>query len=98
MLDWAEKERGITRVATGHYARLRPDAAGGRTQLLRGLDARKDQSYFLYDLPQAVLQRLIFPLGSSPSPTPAPKRRGWVCAPPKNQKAKTFAWLTITAR
>ena len=68
MLDWAERERGITRVATGHYARLRPDAGGGRTQLLRGLDARKDQSYFLYDLPQAVLQRLIFPLGELTKP------------------------------
>ena len=68
MLDWAERERGITRVATGHYARLRPNAEGGRTQLLRGLDARKDQSYFLYDLPQAVLQRLIFPLGELTKP------------------------------
>ncbi len=68
MLEWAENERGITRVATGHYARLRPSTEGGRTQLLRGLDARKDQSYFLYDLPQAVLQRLIFPLGELTKP------------------------------
>ena len=65
MLDWAAQERGITRVATGHYARLRPANASsnGRTQLLRGLDGRKDQSYFLYDLPQEVLARLLFPLG-----------------------------------
>jgi tRNA-uridine 2-sulfurtransferase len=70
MLEWAWRERGITRVATGHYARLRPapaPAAGqaqtGRIQLLRGLDASKDQSYFLYDLPQPVLSRLVFPLG-----------------------------------
>ena len=63
MLDWSWRERGIERVATGHYARLRPCQSGGRTQLLRGLDTRKDQSYFLYDLPQEVLQRLIFPLG-----------------------------------
>ena len=65
MLDWAAKERGINRVATGHYARLRPASASsnGRTQLLRGLDGRKDQSYFLYDLPQEVLARLLFPLG-----------------------------------
>jgi tRNA-specific 2-thiouridylase len=68
MLEWAENERGITRVATGHYARLRPSTEGGRTQLLRGLDARKDQSYFLYDLPQAVLERLIFPLGELTKP------------------------------
>lgn len=60
MLEWAEAERGIGRLATGHYARLRQD---GRHQLLRGLDSHKDQSYFLYDLPQSVLGRLVFPLG-----------------------------------
>ncbi|MEB3322514.1 MAG: tRNA 2-thiouridine(34) synthase MnmA, partial [Synechococcaceae cyanobacterium] len=63
MLAWAEGERGIARLATGHYARVRPAPAGGRHQLLRGLDGRKDQSYFLYDLPQALLGRLVFPLG-----------------------------------
>jgi len=70
MLDWAQRELGISRIATGHYARLRPAAspAAGqaltvRIQLLRGLDASKDQSYFLYDLPQNVLERLVFPLG-----------------------------------
>jgi tRNA-specific 2-thiouridylase len=54
----------VERIATGHYARVRP-ATGPqeRHQLLRGLDAHKDQSYFLYDLPQAVLGRLVFPLG-----------------------------------
>jgi tRNA-specific 2-thiouridylase len=73
MLEWAEAERGLSRLATGHYARQRPACAAdaqplpgvgaGRHQLLRGLDPLKDQSYFLYDLPQAVLGRLVFPLG-----------------------------------
>ena len=65
MLDWAAKERGIERIATGHYARVRhgEQSENGRHQLLRGLDSRKDQSYFLYDLPQDVLGRLVFPLG-----------------------------------
>jgi tRNA-uridine 2-sulfurtransferase len=65
MLQWADTERGIGRIATGHYARIRHGAVSdnGRHQLLRGLDARKDQSYFLYDLPQAALGRLVFPLG-----------------------------------
>ncbi len=73
MLAWASRERGVERIATGHYARVRPRGAGdplpvpgsgqGRHQLLRGLDPLKDQSYFLYDLPQADLGRLIFPLG-----------------------------------
>ena len=70
MLEWAARERGINRLATGHYARLRPasESANGRTQLLRGLDGHKDQSYFLYDLPQEVLARLVFPLGELTKP------------------------------
>ena len=63
MLDWAAEERGLPRIATGHYARIRHGGEHGRHQLLRGLDRRKDQSYFLYDLPQEVLGRIVFPLG-----------------------------------
>ena len=65
MLQWALEHRGIERIATGHYARVCHGALSdnGRHQLLRGRDARKDQSYFLYDLPQQVLGRLVFPLG-----------------------------------
>jgi len=39
--------------------------AGGGTdyQLLKGLDASKDQSYFLHRLNQAQLSRTLFPLG-----------------------------------
>ena len=63
MLAWAEQERNLPRIATGHYARIRLDREDGRWKLLRGLDSRKDQSYFLYDLPQEVLARVVFPLG-----------------------------------
>lgn len=63
MLDWAERERNLPRVATGHYARIRLDLGDERWKLLRGRDKRKDQSYFLYDLPQEVLARVVFPLG-----------------------------------
>ena len=70
MLQWAQQERGIARIATGHYARVRhgEHSSNGRHQLLRGLDTRKDQSYFLYDLPQEVLGRLVFPLGELTKP------------------------------
>jgi tRNA-specific 2-thiouridylase len=70
MLRWAAEERGIERIATGHYARVRhsEQSDNGRHQLLRGLDERKDQSYFLYDLPQQVLGRLVFPLGELTKP------------------------------
>ena len=56
-------------VATGHYARVDAledaDAAGGRRyRLLKGADADKDQSYFLYGLRQDQLGHVRFPLGS----------------------------------
>src|SRR6478735_8277348 len=37
-------------VATGHYARVEFDEDTGRYRLLRGVDAQKDQSYFLFTL------------------------------------------------
>ncbi len=51
-----------THIATGHYARLLR-AADGQLRLLRGRDDGKDQSYFLFGLPQSTLERLLFPLG-----------------------------------
>lgn len=54
---------GASRVATGHYAQLRSGAGG--VELLRAADRSKDQSYFLHMLPQSVLARLLFPLGSA---------------------------------
>lgn len=56
-------EIGAERVATGHYARLRRDAATGRYRLLAGVDRAKDQSYFLFGLAQEQLARCVFPLG-----------------------------------
>ncbi len=49
--------------ATGHYARIRQEKESGRYVLLRGTDHRKDQSYFLSQLRQDQLSRIIFPLG-----------------------------------
>ena len=56
------RQFGAEKVATGHYARLRRDAQG-LMRLHRGVDASKDQSYFLFGLPQTVLECLEFPLG-----------------------------------
>ena len=53
---------GAEMFATGHYART----AGGR--LLRGVDAGKDQSYFLHTVPGAMLSRTLFPVGALPKP------------------------------
>lgn len=57
------QQLGAVRVATGHYARVRWDAASRRWRLLRGADVRKDQSYALYRLKQEQLARALFPLG-----------------------------------
>lgn len=56
------KKMGADYVATGHYARVRRDWRGV-THLLRGKDPEKDQSYFLYRVPQAALQKTLFPIG-----------------------------------
>lgn len=52
---------GARQVATGHYARV--ERRGGRWVLRRGVDRRKDQSYFLFALSQEQLSRALFPLG-----------------------------------
>jgi len=59
---------GAHYMATGHYARLRFDAATGRYQLLRAVDRSKDQTYFLFGLTQAQLARTLFPLGELNKP------------------------------
>jgi len=54
---------GFSHIATGHYARVRFDAASGRWLLYKALDAGKDQSYVLYSLTQQQLSRTLLPLG-----------------------------------
>ncbi len=56
---------GAETIATGHYARVRQNAAGS-FELLKALDHTKDQSYFLHRLNQAQLSRTLFPLGEIP--------------------------------
>ena len=59
-LDYA-MQLGADCIATGHYARkLERD---GRHYLLKGVDPGKDQSYFLYRLVPAQLEKALFPLG-----------------------------------
>jgi len=52
---------GADLIATGHYARVREN--NGRFELLKALDASKDQSYFLHRLNQQQLANTLFPLG-----------------------------------
>jgi len=50
------------RFATGHYARLER-GPGGELLLKKGLDALKDQTYFLWNIARERLERVLFPLG-----------------------------------
>lgn len=56
---------GADYVATGHYCRRDEIEIDGKPvyQLLSGLDANKDQSYFLCQLNQEQLSKALFPIG-----------------------------------
>ncbi|MDD3575767.1 MAG: tRNA 2-thiouridine(34) synthase MnmA [Halothiobacillus sp.] len=61
---------GADYIATGHYARVQhalPDGSG-QTRLLKGLDANKDQSYFLHALSREQLASALFPIGEMEKP------------------------------
>lgn len=51
---------GIEQVATGHYAYIKNE--NGRVYLSQPADDLKNQTYFLWDLPQEYIKRTIFPL------------------------------------
>lgn len=64
LLGQKAKEAGIAYdfFATGHYARIEKE--NGRFLLKKGVEEKKDQSYFLYRLTQDQLAHTLFPLGS----------------------------------
>ena len=57
---------GCDYIATGHYAVIEHDA--DHAVLRKGIDARKDQSYFLFSLRQPQLRRALTPLGTMTKP------------------------------
>ena len=59
------KQAGVIfdKFATGHYARVEKDA-NGRYLLKKGIEGKKDQSYFLYRLTQEQLANIWMPLGT----------------------------------
>jgi tRNA-specific 2-thiouridylase len=52
---------GADYLATGHYARV--EERDGEVKMLRGLDENKDQTYFLNQLQQHQLEKVMFPIG-----------------------------------
>ena len=65
-LEYAAEDLGANYIATGHYVRRR--GTGDNAQLLRGLDANKDQSYFLYTLSSKQVGQSLFPVGDIEKP------------------------------
>ncbi|AZB43730.1 tRNA 2-thiouridine(34) synthase MnmA [Bacillus sp. FJAT-42376] len=57
---------GADYLATGHYARV--EKRDGRFKMLRGIDENKDQTYFLNQLGQEQLSKVMFPLGGIDKP------------------------------
>lgn len=57
---------GAAAIATGHYARV--TEKDSEYFLLKGCDADKDQSYFLYTLGQQQLRHSLFPVGTMHKP------------------------------
>jgi tRNA-specific 2-thiouridylase len=64
---WNKAEAlGCDYIATGHYAII--EHRDDRAVLRKGIDPRKDQSYFLFSLRQEQLRRALTPLGSMSKP------------------------------
>ena len=61
LCEWADKT-DCTWISTGHYCRL--EERNGNRYIVAGDDITKDQSYFLWRLPQEILRRFLFPLGN----------------------------------
>ncbi len=56
---------GADFVATGHYAQTRNDARdGSKAELVLSADEGKDQTYFLWAIPEEILPKAIFPVGA----------------------------------
>lgn len=53
---------GADYLATGHYARV--EHRDGEVKMLRGIDENKDQTYFLNQLSQEQLEKVMFPIGN----------------------------------
>ena len=57
------KELGCEYIATGHYAKMEYSEKYGKYVLKKANNLEKDQSYVLYNMPQELLGKILFPLG-----------------------------------
>ena len=62
LLAQVADERGIYHFATGHY--VQKQYIDGYWYITAGADKDKDQSFFLWGLPQPILERMLLPMGT----------------------------------
>ena len=60
LCEWADRT-GCQWIATGHYCQI--EKRNGHCYIVTGDDETKDQSYFLWKLPQEILEQMLLPLG-----------------------------------
>lgn len=63
LLDYA-LENGYDYIATGHYAKIEYSDVYNRHIIRKASNLKKDQSYFLYNIPKKALAHIIFPLST----------------------------------
>ncbi len=93
LMRFADKV-GAEFVASGHYARVVDRDAEDGPRLMRGLDANKDQSYFLFSLEGQQLRRVLFPLGglSKPEVRELARQHGFRNAERKESQDACFSY------
>ncbi len=64
-LDYAF-QIGADYIATGHYAKV--EHKDGVSKLMLAVDQNKDQTYFLNQLSEKQIEKVLFPLGDLPKP------------------------------
>ena len=85
---------GADFIATGHYCRVKKTKKNNQNyfRLIQGLDKKKDQSYFLCQLSQAQLSKVIFPVGNltKKEVREIAKKEGLVTAEKKDSQGLCF--------
>lgn len=84
-------ELGADFLATGHYASV--VQRGGRLAVRRGVDPQKDQSYFLFNLTQKQLEKIVFPLGDLTKPRIRELARGFGLSTAEKEESQEICFV-----
>ncbi|MBI5185134.1 MAG: tRNA 2-thiouridine(34) synthase MnmA [Nitrospinae bacterium] len=84
-------ELGADFLATGHYASV--VRRGGRLAVRRGMDPQKDQSYFLFNLTQKQLEKIVFPLGDLTKPRIRELARGFGLSTAEKEESQEICFV-----